>query len=416
MVTVALPSYSPTDFGRSARVSHLLKVARQMFIASGYEAVSLDALARQSNVSKETIYRYFANKEALFRAAAEGLRASYSIKAEAIADRGGAPESVLASHALAIHASAVESGYLAATWLNIAIARALPDEAYAMREDALQRLEPLRHTLESIAAAHVPVALAADFGAMAVQGPRHLMGSVQLKAADRDALAQRTARFFLFGAAKADGSLQVRNPTASSPIALPASRPTHIKGLIAVALQHFLTRGFEGASLDDIGAEAHVGRGTLYRHFGNKAGLFEAVMLDAAAKLGGELLPPSFASGTVGSVLSAYLGSASLALTGGETVALFRLAIAEAKRAPDVAREVFVRVREPWTNALARWLEKGAGVAEDPEWIADQLLTIASIGNRPLASDRDIDDDIRHAAVQRAVAIFTGGFTAALRC
>jgi AcrR family transcriptional regulator len=48
--------------------------------------------------------------------------------------------------------------------------------------------------------------------------------------------------------------------------------------LIAVARRAFADRGFAEVSLDALAAEAGVTRGALHHHFGNKAGLFEAVL------------------------------------------------------------------------------------------------------------------------------------------
>ena len=68
-VADAVPAQRP-----SVRVQHLLKVARVEFVAGGFDAVSIDAIARASGVSKETIYRYFPDKQALMRAlASEGI-------------------------------------------------------------------------------------------------------------------------------------------------------------------------------------------------------------------------------------------------------------------------------------------------------------------------------------------------------
>lgn len=50
------------------RIRRVLDAANQHFVTQGYERTSLDAIARDSGVSKVTIYSYFASKEALFEA------------------------------------------------------------------------------------------------------------------------------------------------------------------------------------------------------------------------------------------------------------------------------------------------------------------------------------------------------------
>ena len=48
--------------------------------------------------------------------------------------------------------------------------------------------------------------------------------------------------------------------------------------LLAVARRAFAEQGFAATSLDALAAEAGVTRGALHHHFGNKTGLFEAVL------------------------------------------------------------------------------------------------------------------------------------------
>lgn len=57
----------------SPRVRHLLEASRAAFVKDGFDAVSIDAIARNAGVSKETIYRHFPDKEALFRAALDDM-------------------------------------------------------------------------------------------------------------------------------------------------------------------------------------------------------------------------------------------------------------------------------------------------------------------------------------------------------
>ena len=46
----------------------IVNAARKLFLESGYETTSMDALAAEAGVSKRTVYSHFANKEALFGA------------------------------------------------------------------------------------------------------------------------------------------------------------------------------------------------------------------------------------------------------------------------------------------------------------------------------------------------------------
>lgn len=68
--------------------------------------------------------------------------------------------------------------------------------------------------------------------------------------------------------------------------------------LIAVAHRAFSERGFAEVSLDGLAAEAGVTRGALHHHFGNKAGLFEAVLRRIDAEIGAEMQAAAAAEDT----------------------------------------------------------------------------------------------------------------------
>ncbi len=50
----------------SPKRRQMMEAAADLFIARGYEAVSMDAIARAANVSKATLYAHFASKDQLF--------------------------------------------------------------------------------------------------------------------------------------------------------------------------------------------------------------------------------------------------------------------------------------------------------------------------------------------------------------
>jgi AcrR family transcriptional regulator len=59
--------------------------------------------------------------------------------------------------------------------------------------------------------------------------------------------------------------------------------------LLAVARTAFADQGFAAVSLDALAAQAGMTRGAVHHHFGNKAGLFEAVFRAIDAEIGDEL-------------------------------------------------------------------------------------------------------------------------------
>src|SRR5881227_2093140 len=49
-----------------ARRNAIHAAAQELFVQHGFEGTSMDAIAVAANVSKQTLYRYYQNKEALF--------------------------------------------------------------------------------------------------------------------------------------------------------------------------------------------------------------------------------------------------------------------------------------------------------------------------------------------------------------
>lgn len=60
--------------------------------------------------------------------------------------------------------------------------------------------------------------------------------------------------------------------------------------LIATARQAFGTSGYAQASMDEMTAAAGLTRGALYHHFGDKKGLFEAVVIEVDREMNERLL------------------------------------------------------------------------------------------------------------------------------
>jgi AcrR family transcriptional regulator len=84
---------------------------------------------------------------------------------------------------------------------------------------------------------------------------------------------------------------------------------------LAAAEQLFAARGAAAVSMDDIAASAGVGKGTLYRRFGDKSGLAAALLDDRESRLQAAMLggPPPLGPGAppadrLAAFTAAYLG------------------------------------------------------------------------------------------------------------
>ena len=61
--------------GRPEKRRAILDAARRVFFSNGFAQTSVDTIAAQAGVSKQTIYNHFGDKRALFVAVAEAVHA-----------------------------------------------------------------------------------------------------------------------------------------------------------------------------------------------------------------------------------------------------------------------------------------------------------------------------------------------------
>src|ERR1700681_1314312 len=147
--------------------------------------------------------------------------------------------------------------------------------------------------------------------------------------------------------------------------------------ILDAARKIFLERGFEGASIDEIAQVARSGKPTIYARFRDKRALFtEVVTRDILSRI------TEFKSEVpTGATIEERLTSAASTLLhwglDSERIALMRLAVAEARRFPDLASTVSRTARDLSTDLgvrllgeLAQSSELGALPAFAPERLA----------------------------------------------
>jgi len=93
---MTVPQRSEQREAIGGKAEAVLTAAERAFLAQGFGAVSMDAIAREAGVSKATVYAHFANKEELFGAVIAGLseRRFHGFSAEAL-DPGDIEASLL---------------------------------------------------------------------------------------------------------------------------------------------------------------------------------------------------------------------------------------------------------------------------------------------------------------------------------
>jgi AcrR family transcriptional regulator len=80
-------SISPAP-GDGAKRRQIMEGARRLFLAQGFDAASMNAIAHEAGVSKGTLYVYFASKEELFEAIVEEQIAEQAKQIFAFDDNG----------------------------------------------------------------------------------------------------------------------------------------------------------------------------------------------------------------------------------------------------------------------------------------------------------------------------------------
>jgi AcrR family transcriptional regulator len=150
--------------------------------------------------------------------------------------------------------------------------------------------------------------------------------------------------------------------------------------ILDAARKVFLERGFEGASIDEIAEVARSGKPTIYARFRDKRALFTGVMtrdiLSRLAEFKGEV--------STGATIEERLASAAITLLhwgfDSDRIALMRLAIAEARRFPDLASTVSRAARDLSTELgvqLLGELAQSGELASLPAFAPEHLATTA---------------------------------------
>jgi AcrR family transcriptional regulator len=145
------------------------------------------------------------------------------------------------------------------------------------------------------------------------------------------------------------------------------------QAVLDAALAVLERRGYAGTSMLDIAREARASKETLYAWFGDKKGLFAALVADNAAALNAaiEAVPADPAETPVGDALAGF-GAALLGLLlGPRAVAINRAAAAEAARDAELGSLLVASGRAAtgrrMVELLRRRMALGEIAAVDPE-------------------------------------------------
>ncbi len=144
--------------------------------------------------------------------------------------------------------------------------------------------------------------------------------------------------------------------------------------ILIMAIQTFVERGYEKASMDEVAARASTTKRTVYAHFGSKEGLFRAALARAVELFLSEL-PALADTSDPRAELERFANRFSDLCTWRGAVRLQRVAMAEAERFPDLGAMLHREVIEAAQRVVADYLAK----LPDRDNLAERAGDLASL-------------------------------------
>lgn len=216
-------------------------------------------------------------------------------------------------------------------------------------------------------------------------------------------------------ARKSEGKAGIRKPGNRKADGNALAPPSSVRErLLDAAFSAFMEHGYAGASTLEIATRARVSKRELYAHFRNKEALFAAGIEASAPRIKNPVELPAIANREVLVEALKRYGVATLSgVTEPHVLAVFRLAIGEAAKSPELARGLNRFGRDPNRRVLHEILSQArshkliadGGMTELVEEFVGllwgSLLTELLLG----AAARPTSREINHRA-ERAAAAF----------
>ena len=185
------------------------------------------------------------------------------------------------------------------------------------------------------------------------------------------------------------------------------------QAFLNAAREVFLEQGYEAASVNDVVRRAGGSLATLYAQFGNKEGLFFAVLQDQHERFSRAMTPECVDHLPLEEGLQAIGERYVRALLARENISFYRIIIGEARKFPEQMRRYFSTAgADRVTSVLANFLRARDVMVEDAEYGASLLQQIwrsrhhyrAVVDDTYQISEKDIS-----AHVKRTIRMFLDG-------
>ncbi|WP_186059058.1 TetR/AcrR family transcriptional regulator [Burkholderia gladioli] len=183
------------------------------------------------------------------------------------------------------------------------------------------------------------------------------------------------------------------------------------KRIIEAAFRIFAEKGYESASTLAIATQAKVSKRDIYANFSNKQDMLLACIEGRGQRMNlGAALPRATSAAMLEKVLASFASRLLVEVTDPIIITIYRLAIAEVARAPEIARTLDRIGRKASQQALTTWLAQaqqdellgqGEAAALAAEFLAlawNDLRTDLLLGVAPRPSAEALTEQARQAA------------------
>lgn len=174
----------------------------------------------------------------------------------------------------------------------------------------------------------------------------------------------------------------------------------------------FFEQGYEAASVNDVVRKAGGSLATLYAQFGNKEGLFLAVIMDQHDRFLKAMTPQNVDHLPLDEGLQAIGEHFLHAIMDRDALAFFRVVVGEGRKFPEHVQRYVVTGADKVRGVISGFLSTRDVQLADPEMAASYLIELwrARHQYRALADDAYTVSDAEVAAhVKAAVAFFLHG-------
>lgn len=129
------------------------------------------------------------------------------------------------------------------------------------------------------------------------------------------------------------------------------------EALLEAAAKVFFEQGYAATSIDAIIERAGGSKRNIYNEFGNKQGLFSAIVTENADKVLSTLVIEESKERDLRRTLTAFGRDLMTAYTSSALIGIYRIAITEASRFPDLVASFYQQGPDRATSRLAEVLE-----------------------------------------------------------